>query len=306
MSTCSSGRTALHYAAASNALHIIKYLVSVGSPPNARDSGLNTPLHLTSSLPTAVALLMSGARIDLKNANNRRAVALFDEWAGEARSSALTAFADAQQHFATKPDTVEYGGDATAPAWVGDEQSDACLLCADTFSLTKRRHHCRRCGLLVCGSCSSKRYIIKGLSSTASPTTTTGASSSTSSSSLSRCCDSCYNKLAQIQFEIERKQRQIRLRQAQLNKEAEQIKRMSALQRTQTEALLQRPAHTSNNNTTSSSAAASAAKTTNMARQNVKLAQERGEALDRMQQQSSQLSGPPLSTFHSSHLTVDS
>lgn len=39
--------------------------------------------------------------------------------------------------------------------WVRDEESDHCLLCEVKFTLTKRRHHCRRCGKLVCGPCSS-------------------------------------------------------------------------------------------------------------------------------------------------------
>jgi hypothetical protein len=38
--------------------------------------------------------------------------------------------------------------------WVPDEEGAACSICHSEFSITRRRHHCRKCGSLVCGSCS--------------------------------------------------------------------------------------------------------------------------------------------------------
>ena len=38
--------------------------------------------------------------------------------------------------------------------WVPDSFSSKCLICKSSFHLFRRRHHCRSCGLLVCGSCS--------------------------------------------------------------------------------------------------------------------------------------------------------
>jgi WD40 repeat protein len=43
-----------------------------------------------------------------------------------------------------------------APVWVADAESNECLLCHAAFTFTKRRHHCRRCGKLVCAKCSSR------------------------------------------------------------------------------------------------------------------------------------------------------
>ena len=44
--------------------------------------------------------------------------------------------------------------------WMVDSESDACLLCRSVFSLTTRRHHCRVCYRLVCGSCSNHNVEI--------------------------------------------------------------------------------------------------------------------------------------------------
>lgn len=39
-------------------------------------------------------------------------------------------------------------------AWQADASSNHCFLCLQTFGWFHWRHHCRRCGELVCGSCS--------------------------------------------------------------------------------------------------------------------------------------------------------
>ena len=41
----------------------------------------------------------------------------------------------------------------TAPQWVPDSATEVCMLCGAPFSMTTRRHHCRRCGLCVCKKC---------------------------------------------------------------------------------------------------------------------------------------------------------
>eukprot|EP01060_Flectonema_neradi_P039158 TRINITY_DN8509_c5_g1_i1.p1 TRINITY_DN8509_c5_g1~~TRINITY_DN8509_c5_g1_i1.p1 ORF type:complete len:255 (+),score=36.66 TRINITY_DN8509_c5_g1_i1:114-878(+) len=38
-------------------------------------------------------------------------------------------------------------------SWVPDDSSTECRLCTDQFTFFKRRHHCRGCGDLYCGSC---------------------------------------------------------------------------------------------------------------------------------------------------------
>uniref|UniRef100_A0A182Q4W6 FYVE-type domain-containing protein n=1 Tax=Anopheles farauti TaxID=69004 RepID=A0A182Q4W6_9DIPT len=41
--------------------------------------------------------------------------------------------------------------------WVKDEEALHCMCCRRTFSMLNRRHHCRRCGRVVCHSCSKRK-----------------------------------------------------------------------------------------------------------------------------------------------------
>mmetsp|Transcript_52964 Transcript_52964/g.123781 ORF Transcript_52964/g.123781 Transcript_52964/m.123781 type:complete len:183 (-) Transcript_52964:511-1059(-) len=63
---------------------------------------------------------------------------------------------------------------------VGDDMPDKasphCVVCMSAFTSVHRRHHCRRCGLLVCGSCSGHKAA-------------TG-------DGRQRVCDGCFNLLS--------------------------------------------------------------------------------------------------------------
>jgi len=44
--------------------------------------------------------------------------------------------------------------------WVPDEEAPVCMQCSTSFTMTKRRHHCRKCGGVFCGKCcGTKQYI---------------------------------------------------------------------------------------------------------------------------------------------------
>ncbi|XP_019406944.1 PREDICTED: zinc finger FYVE domain-containing protein 26 isoform X1 [Crocodylus porosus] len=61
--------------------------------------------------------------------------------------------------------------------WIPDETEMICMVCkTERFTMFNRRHHCRRCGRLVCSSCSSKKMVVEACRETPA-----------------RVCDQCYN-----------------------------------------------------------------------------------------------------------------
>jgi hypothetical protein len=44
--------------------------------------------------------------------------------------------------------------------WLPDDTASACLACQAEFSVVRRRHHCRGCGLLLCDECTQRRVAI--------------------------------------------------------------------------------------------------------------------------------------------------
>ncbi|XP_048061313.1 zinc finger FYVE domain-containing protein 26 isoform X2 [Megalobrama amblycephala] len=60
--------------------------------------------------------------------------------------------------------------------WIPDHKQHICMVCQrERFTMFNRRHHCRRCGRLVCHSCSSRKMAVEG------------------SEEPVRVCDQCYN-----------------------------------------------------------------------------------------------------------------
>ncbi|GAB9468567.1 Fyve finger-containing protein, partial [Globisporangium polare] len=43
--------------------------------------------------------------------------------------------------------------------WEDDDAVKACFLCSSSFSLMRRKHHCRHCGRVMCSDCSVFRYF---------------------------------------------------------------------------------------------------------------------------------------------------
>lgn len=43
-----------------------------------------------------------------------------------------------------------------APVWVPDELVSSCTSCEQSFTLIRRRHHCRNCGQIYCRACSNQ------------------------------------------------------------------------------------------------------------------------------------------------------
>lgn len=67
-----------------------------------------------------------------------------------------------------------------AAVWVPDAEATHCMNCKKTqFTMIVRRHHCRNCGAVVCGPCSSKKFLLPQ-----------------QSSKPVRVCTACYERLS--------------------------------------------------------------------------------------------------------------
>ncbi|GIX73450.1 pleckstrin homology domain-containing family F member 2 [Caerostris darwini] len=53
-----------------------------------------------------------------------------------------------------------------AAVWIPDAEASICMHCRKTqFTVLNRRHHCRKCGAVVCNPCSSKKFLLPAQSS---------------------------------------------------------------------------------------------------------------------------------------------
>eukprot|EP01090_Pellita_catalonica_P015405 TRINITY_DN4177_c0_g1_i1.p1 TRINITY_DN4177_c0_g1~~TRINITY_DN4177_c0_g1_i1.p1 ORF type:complete len:1133 (+),score=222.54 TRINITY_DN4177_c0_g1_i1:341-3400(+) len=84
--------------------------------------------------------------------------------------------------------------DGAAPVWVPDKDTSKCQMCNTTFNMIKRRHHCRNCGKVVCGACSSKKRRVAKLKE-----------------KEKRVCNFCYDWLGiqEVEKETEEKNKQV-------------------------------------------------------------------------------------------------
>lgn len=68
-----------------------------------------------------------------------------------------------------------------AAVWVPDTDAPKCMGCSNKFTVINRRHHCRKCGAVVCGACSSKKYLMPA-----------------QSKKPLRVCDNCFQTLTAL------------------------------------------------------------------------------------------------------------
>jgi FYVE/RhoGEF/PH domain-containing protein 5/6 len=71
----------------------------------------------------------------------------------------------------------EAEADCEAPIWQHDGESNVCMLCAIGFTTLRRKHHCRKCGILVCGKCSEHKFELPNIGK-------------------ERVCDDCWEQLS--------------------------------------------------------------------------------------------------------------
>lgn len=83
------------------------------------------------------------------------------------------------------------------PIWLEDSQCLACLNCGYKFSWTVRRHHCRACGKIFCGSCVSKELILpKGIEIyPQEPKDTRYSFFKSANKPAKKVCDKCFSQI---------------------------------------------------------------------------------------------------------------
>eukprot|EP01083_Nonionella_stella_P107156 310046_1 len=80
------------------------------------------------------------------------------------RQSRARQFARIQQQQANHPRHTQSVGakeslSETLPVWVPDSHVTNCSICMEKFTFTTRKHHCRKCGGVVCSKCSKYKIL---------------------------------------------------------------------------------------------------------------------------------------------------
>ncbi|KAF2274389.1 FYVE-domain-containing protein [Westerdykella ornata] len=90
--------------------------------------------------------------------------------AGHSRTSSSAPFASHSPSVPSRPQPHSHSpitlppsphtGDMPLPRWQPDSEVDSCFVCGRYFTFLNRRHHCRKCGRVVCANCSPHRIYI--------------------------------------------------------------------------------------------------------------------------------------------------
>jgi hypothetical protein len=84
------------------------------------------------------------------------------------------------QHISAVRTKFELENCDVAPVWIPDSVCKACYKCKASFSVFRRRHHCRRCGQVFCNNCTKLRSKVEIIGE-----------------KQTRVCDSCHVDISQ-------------------------------------------------------------------------------------------------------------
>ena len=79
----------------------------------------------------------------------------------------------------------------TRPVWVPDAVAKECMVCHIKFSTFVRKHHCRRCGRVVCSSCSPHHVSLAAVDSSMTGQTPPSGEQG----KLERVCKECFKEM---------------------------------------------------------------------------------------------------------------
>ncbi|XP_063978428.1 lateral signaling target protein 2 isoform X2 [Diachasmimorpha longicaudata] len=127
---------------ASDLRNILKCVFLMNSTQVETSDELNSPDQATQSERlNSVETLDNGADIDRQDSLQEDDDDLEDTTITNERTSPVTERGE---------ECVE-----RAPAWIPDNDAPRCMACHAGFTVVRRRHHCRNCGKVFCGRCSS-------------------------------------------------------------------------------------------------------------------------------------------------------
>ncbi|KAL7628734.1 hypothetical protein AAE478_000249 [Parahypoxylon ruwenzoriense] len=138
----------------------------VGLDPVAHAPGitLREALHQTTLTPSGLAI---GNRISSRPSPNARPLQAGDRSRSAATSSATPPVtqqaAPSLNPIApspTSPPERRAAQEITLPRWQPDSDVTYCPICHTQFSFFVRKHHCRKCGRVVCNQCSPHKITI--------------------------------------------------------------------------------------------------------------------------------------------------
>lgn len=81
------------------------------------------------------------------------------------------------------------------PTWQPDEEASQCSRCGAKFTLFRRKHHCRRCGKVVCAACSNNTDHLEPSDVVVDPNGLQSVAA-LQSQSLHRTCNACHSEIA--------------------------------------------------------------------------------------------------------------
>jgi hypothetical protein len=73
----------------------------------------------------------------------------------------LSKIAAAKEECLAKNPLEDIPQSTAAPIWIPDNQKTTCTICDMPFGVSRWRHHCRKCGMLVCGQHSKQTQILR-------------------------------------------------------------------------------------------------------------------------------------------------
>lgn len=105
--------------------------------------------------PVRVCLLCASTERDTKENSYSQSVKTIDSDDEDDEFSRRLTRSESTESFRTE---------SFRAGWIENSLQNECSICKSTFTMFRRKHHCRRCGELVCHPCSPHTGVVKGYS----------------------------------------------------------------------------------------------------------------------------------------------